>query len=177
MSAERALWVVSLVPLLAGLAVACAADPARLRGEPLTAPVACLELPPQTPPPAAPSVATSESPTPEPEASSQTAPAPSVAAPSKHSVPCDPPCTGDTICWVYLHRTRSSASAASNPADGGWPAGLFDPDDDTGVSRRETRCQPSSARCPPDANGVSARMTMLNGVLSKWNTCTWYDGP
>jgi hypothetical protein len=24
---------------------------------------------------------------------------------------------------------------------------------------------------------VSARMTMLNGVLSKWNTCTWYDGP
>ena len=63
------------------------------------------------------------------------------------------------------------------PADGGWPAGLFDPDDDAGVSRRDTRCLPSSARCPPDASGVSASMTIVNGVMSKWNTCTWYDGP
>jgi hypothetical protein len=171
------LGVGSLVPPLAGIAVACAAHPAALSGEPVTAPVACVELPAPTPLPAAPSESTSASPAPQTQASSPAPRDSSVTTPSAHSDPCEPPCTGDTICWVYVHRTRSGASAAAIPADGGWPTALFAPDDDTGVSRRETRCLPSSARCPPDANGTSARVTIVNGVVSKWNTCTWYDGP
>jgi hypothetical protein len=174
MDPRGVLCVVCLGPLLAGVAVACAADPARLGGEPVTAPVACLNLPPQTPQPPASTAASS---TAEAEASTQAEQRPSAAALSKHSDPCEPPCTGDTSCWIYVHRTRSSASAAALSADGCWPANLFDPDDDAGVSRRETRCLPSSARCPPGASGASASMTIVDGVMSKWNTCTWYDGP
>ena len=177
MDPRGALCVFCLGSVLAGVAVACAADPARMSGEPVTAPVACLELPPQTPQPPSPSASAAEPPTAEPEASAQTERGESAPAPSKRHEPCDKPCSGDTICWVYEHRSRSSAGASAMPADGGWPAGLFDPDDEAGVSRREARCLPSSARCPPDANSTSARVTIINGVMSKWNTCTWYDTP
>jgi hypothetical protein len=174
---RRAPRLAALLPLLAGLAVACAADPGRLNGEPVTAPVACVEIPPPTPAPAAAAASTSTVPTLEPPPAAPADRAPSTPAPSDHSDPCDTPCTGDTVCWVYVHRSRSSATAPAMPADGGWPTTLFDPDDDAGISRRETHCLPSSSRCPPDANGASARVTVIHGVVSRWNTCTWYDGP
>jgi hypothetical protein len=168
--------------LLAAAPVACrAADPARATGEPVSAPVACIDLPPaaQEPPTAATALdapdpsgepAATDDPENEPVDSGTATPPPfDASGPAGLSSrdPCGGRCTGDTICWVYEHRPAPPPAPATFS---------FDEEDASGVPR-ELHCLSAAARCPRGTGGQSSKMIILNGVMSKWMTCTFYGPP
>ena len=159
---------------------------ARAPGEAVMAPVASVEVPAAAPTPPAPP-ASSEPAEPAPPADSEEAEEPELPphddpnAPPPPTTPswtdpCGRRCTGNDVCWVYEHRPPQKPSPPP-PPDAGWIA-TFTFDEDAGPFRSEVHCLPqSTTQCPAGTSRTMSRMMMTNGVVTRWNTCTMFDGP
>jgi hypothetical protein len=184
---HRRSLVITLVAAFVALGVACAKT---TPGEPVTAPVASIEPPapeasvaPQAAPrDAAVAVeavdaggAAEESE--EEQAVNDYARTLDAAASTAPPDPCGGRCTGNAVCWIYVHRPPPAPVAVNG--DGGWASmSPFDVDlEDAAGVRRQLQCLPDSAHCPSGANGMGSHVVLVNGRTSRWFTCTFYDNP